>query len=347
MFSKIADNYSPVYTVNYDNRQLQPMSFRGDIGKTDTTTPALNRQSIANKVAISFGIALALAISADFIFGKGKHIKSLSNKLKINKTKPEVKSEINPVAKPKAKPEIKSEIIPEEKPKCNVKVAQIPAGNISGTNISAIKSDEEFFKVLEKLKKDSSWNKDWNIEGANLYEIGLMPYSHTADIHSYINSYLREGKLSPNSEFTKDIIKDYVRITDYALNKLDKVYGEYQGVVYRYGWFNSTPEAFTSTASTPFGAVCHSDKFRPYKQRYNIIFTRHGSKIEKMQEKLGNLNLAQREQEILLRPGHKFEEIKTLTPELEKLKQELFETMKKEHGYLCEDLVNLHFWQEI
>ena len=174
-----------------------------------------------------------------------------------------------------------------------------------------------------------------------------MPYSHTADIHSYINSYLREGKLSPNSEFTKDIIKDYVRITDYALNKLDKVYGEYQGVVYRYGWFNSTPEAFTSTASTPFGAVCHSDKFRPYKQRYNIILTKHGSKIEKMQEKLGNLNLAQREQEILLHPGHKFEEIKTLTPELEKLKQELFETMKKEHGYLCEDLVNLHFWQEI
>ena len=334
MFSKIADNYSPVYTVNYGNRQLQPMSFRGDIGKTDTIGLSQNVQkefSTGNKVAIGTGIAILLAVGADFIFCKGKHVKSLSNKLKINKTKPEVKSEINFVVKPER----------------SVKVALISTGKISGTNISAIKSDEEFFKVLEKLKKDSSWNKNWNIEGANPYEIGLMPYSHTADIHSYINGYLREGKLSSNSGFTEDIIKDYVRLTDYALKKLDKVYGKYQGVVYRYGWFNSTPEAFTSTASTPFGAVCHSDKFRPYKQRYNIILTKHGSKIEKMQEKLGNLNLAQREQEILLRPGHKFEEIKTLTPELEKLKQELFETMKKEHGYLCEDLINLHFWQEI
>jgi len=334
MFSKIADNYSPVYTVNYGNRQLQPMSFRGDIGKTDTIGLSQNVQKefpTGNKVAIGTGIAILLAVGADLIFCKGKHIKSLSNKLKINKTKPEVKSEINF----------------EVKPERNVKITPISSGKISGTNINAIKSDEEFFDVLEKLKKDSSWNKSWSIEGASPYEIGLMPYSHTADIHSYINGYLREGKLSQNSGFTEDIIKDYVRLTDYALNKLDKVYGKYQGVVYRYGWFDSTPAAFTSTASTPFGAVCHTDKFRPYKQRYNIILTKHGSKIEKMQEKLGNLNLAQREQEILLRLGHKFEEIKTLTPELEKLKQELFETMKKEHGYLCEDLVNLHFWQEI
>ena len=90
MFSEIADNYSPVYTVNYGNRQLQPMSFRGDIGKTDATTPALNRQSIANKVAINSGIALALAISADFIFCKGKHVKNLLGKLKGN-AKPGVK----------------------------------------------------------------------------------------------------------------------------------------------------------------------------------------------------------------------------------------------------------------
>ena len=334
MASRIVDNYSPVYALNYTNRQLQSISFRGDIGKTYTIESSQNGQKeflTGTKVAIGIGIPLVLAIGADFILCQGKNVKSLLGKLKGYKTKPAVKSEINPVVKPE----------------CNVKVAQISAGKISGTNIDAIKSDEEFFNVLDKLKKDSSWNKSWNIEGASPYEIGLMPYSDTADIHSNINGYLREGKLSPNSDFTEDTIKDYVRLTDYALNKLDKVYGKYQGVVYRYGWFNSTPEAFTSTSRTPFGAVCHAGKIRPYKQRYNIILTKHGSKIEKLQEKLGNLNLVQREQEVLLRPGHKFEEIKILTPELENLKQQLFATMKKEHGYLHENLVNLHFWQEV
>ncbi len=35
MISRIAGNYLQVYTANYGNRQLQPVSFRGDIGKAD------------------------------------------------------------------------------------------------------------------------------------------------------------------------------------------------------------------------------------------------------------------------------------------------------------------------
>ncbi len=55
MVSRIAGNYSPVYTVNYGNRQLQPVSFRGDIGKTDTIELSENGQnelSTGTKVAM-------------------------------------------------------------------------------------------------------------------------------------------------------------------------------------------------------------------------------------------------------------------------------------------------------
>ena len=109
MFSRIADNYSQVYTVNYGNKQLQPMSIRGDIGKTDTIKLSQNEQKVfstGNKIAIGTGIGLLLAVGADFIFCKGKHVKNLLGKLKGNKVQPEVRSE----GKPKVKPEIKSEI---------------------------------------------------------------------------------------------------------------------------------------------------------------------------------------------------------------------------------------------
>ena len=76
MFSRIADNYSPVYTVNYGNKQLQPMSFRGEIGLSQNVQKEF---SIGNNVAIGTGIAILLAVGADLIFCKGKHIKSLSN----------------------------------------------------------------------------------------------------------------------------------------------------------------------------------------------------------------------------------------------------------------------------
>ena len=97
MFSRIAGNYSSVYTVNYGNKQLQPVSFRGDISKTDTIELSQNGQkgvSTGTKVTIGTGIALTLAIGADFIFCKGKHVKNLLDKLKGNKYKPKVKTEV-------------------------------------------------------------------------------------------------------------------------------------------------------------------------------------------------------------------------------------------------------------
>ncbi len=97
MVSRIAGDYSQVYAINYGNRQLQPVSFRGDIGKTDTIKLSLNEPkqiSTGTKALIGTGIITALAIGTDFIFCKGKHVKNLLGRLKGNKSKPEVKPEV-------------------------------------------------------------------------------------------------------------------------------------------------------------------------------------------------------------------------------------------------------------
>ncbi len=121
MISRIAGNYLQVYTANYGNRQLQPVSFRGDIGKTDTTKLSHNGQKelpTGTKIAIGTGIAIALAIGTDYVFCKGKHVKNLLGKLKENKakSKPKVKPEVKPAVKTEIKPEVKSEVKPEVKP---------------------------------------------------------------------------------------------------------------------------------------------------------------------------------------------------------------------------------------
>ncbi len=118
MVSRISGNYSPVYAVNYGNRQIQPVSFKADIGKTDTIELSQNKRkelSTGTKVVIGTGIALTLAIGADFLFCKGKHVKNLLDKLKGEKVKPEVKLEAKPEVKPEAKPEGKPEAKPEVK----------------------------------------------------------------------------------------------------------------------------------------------------------------------------------------------------------------------------------------
>lgn len=55
-------------------------------------------------------VATSLAVGADFLFCKGKHVKNLWGKLKGNKTKPEVKPEVKQDVKPEIKQEVKPEI---------------------------------------------------------------------------------------------------------------------------------------------------------------------------------------------------------------------------------------------
>ena len=75
MVRGISGNYSPIYAASCGNRQLQPVTFKAGGIKTDTVELSQNKQkelSTGTKIAIGAGIALALAIGADFLFCKGR-----------------------------------------------------------------------------------------------------------------------------------------------------------------------------------------------------------------------------------------------------------------------------------
>ena len=94
-----------------------------------------------------------------------------------------------------------------------------PITKIKGTNIEAIASEKEYDQVLEKLKKQESWFPLWNVENADKYEQGLMPYAGIGDICHEINTYIRTGKLSKCSDIPEETMKDYIRVLDYSLGK--------------------------------------------------------------------------------------------------------------------------------
>lgn len=103
-----------IQTINFNKhiQQNKPITFRSQTVpvenyQQDTVEFEKKKQylSVGIKAAIGIGVATFLAVGADFIFGKGKHVKNLLGKLKGNKVKPEVK--------PKVKPEIKTEVKPE------------------------------------------------------------------------------------------------------------------------------------------------------------------------------------------------------------------------------------------
>ena len=103
-----------IQTINFNKhiQQNKPITFRSQTVpvenyQQDTVEFEKKKQylSVGVKAAIGIGVATFLAVGADFIFGKGKHVKNLLGKLKGNKVKPE--------GKPKVKPEIKTEVKPE------------------------------------------------------------------------------------------------------------------------------------------------------------------------------------------------------------------------------------------
>lgn len=234
----------------------------------------------------------------------------------------------------------------------NVDEVYVSKPKINGTNVEAITSESEFIDVLTKLKSHRTWNKAWNVPNANHYETALMPYAGKADIHEEINQILRFGKLSEVNYFLKkDILDDYIRITDYALKGIDKTYGKYSGVVYRYGLMDAKlgkqTLSFVSTASNPNGAARVAKALDTYNEPYNIIFTKHGHKIVDVQKKLAYCDDYIKESEILLEPGRKYEQIKEITPEMERLRKQLYSIIETEQGINPEGLLKVDFYREV
>ena len=216
--------------------------------------------------------------------------------------------------------------------------------------IGEIKSEEEYDSTLQKIMNDKSWNHaNWDIKGTDKYQLGLMPYVGILDIHSEINYFVRNGKLYYhegicNSVKTEEMMKNYIKVMNYALKKLDEKYGTYNGIVYRYGYFKNddSTSGYVSTAKDPIGAIQIGGE-RPFTCPYFIIMAKNGHKIIDMQKEIDYPDSFKRgytsENEILLDPNKKYERINIKTPEMEEAEQNLINAFKAKFPKLKEDII--------
>ena len=197
-----------------------------------------------------------------------------------------------------------------------------------------IKDDEEYILTMYKLMRDPKYYSRWNIEGADIFDLGIQPYAGDFDMHDAINGYIKNKDIgefwnkifnSISSDIsTEDYIIDIIRCLKYALKKEDEKFGQYQGIVYRTGFFGEKEKDKIKTQgceSTSYAPECLSMHINRDK---NVILVNNGHKIYKTQERLeeqckkSGKNPSQYssgEKEILLNPNEKYRRI-TPTPEL-------------------------------
>ncbi len=217
-------------------------------------------------------------------------------------------------------------------------------GTIGYTNIKKIASEKEYDEVLDRLMNTGSWWTPWTRRGANKFEQGLMPYGGKDDISDVMNTYMRTGRIY-NPRYTPDVVEDYIRVMEYALSEIDKVYGKYEGIVYRCGPVDSPARNFISTAREPDGLnniiTCPEDYHKPFY----IIYAKNGHRMEEVQNKInGHFNIIG-ETEIILDPTTRFEEITEITPEMKELKKGLENAVRDENGHLHS--LNVIFCKEV
>ena len=213
-------------------------------------------------------------------------------------------------------------------------------------NIKPIQAEEEFKTILEELIHDSSYK--WNsVKNTFDYEKAILPYAGRGDIHLDINTFLREGLLKNKTyrDLTNENIKKYIQTLEYGLRQLDKEYGNYSGIVYRCGSFSSKTPNYVSTSDKISGAINIADKSNPCRDAYNIIFTKHGHKINEMQKRLG-FKFAESESEILLDPSKSYIELLDTTPKLRQLREQFFQEFRKKYPDCNIEDIKLNFWQE-
>ena len=200
---------------------------------------------------------------------------------------------------------------------------------IGYTDIPKITSDEEFDEVMANLKKTKSWTTYWEHGRATKWEAAILPYAGKEDRSCVFNIYMGTGRIC-DPRFTEEAVRDHIRVMDYALQKYDEEHGKYEGIVYRCGELYDT--SFISTASNPDGMNAIITDREDYHKPFYIIYTKHGHKIYEMQNRISTNYAYQRESEVILDPGTKFEEITEITPEMEQLKKDMQYAVRDEYG---------------
>lgn len=216
---------------------------------------------------------------------------------------------------------------------------------IGSTGIKRILTEAEYDKVLAKLKASGAWDGRWDHSTASKFDEGVMPYAGTDDISHIINTFLREGRVV-SDRYTTELIREHVRLLDYALSELDKTYGKYEGFVFRNGPVDKIGRNYISTSRTALGAVNASNSRRAYEDQYYIIMTQNGHKIEEVQKKLKYNPVYIAESEILLEPSSFYDEILTETPEIKAAKEELLKALNQECHYVSKFMMKVKVLKE-
>ena len=215
---------------------------------------------------------------------------------------------------------------------------------IAFTDIPKIISEAEYDEVLSRLKKDRTWWPGWSHGRATKFEQGILPYAGEQDRSVVINTFMRSGHIV-DPRFSEGILRDYVRVMDYALGEFDKTYGQYEGLVYRCGKMDNPSKNYISTAREPEGLTAIIDSRECYHKPFYIIYTKHGHKIEDLQKKVTHNFQHLWEREILLDPAKQYEEITEITPEMQALKDNLRRSIQDDYGRVPE--LNTIFLREV
>jgi len=202
---------------------------------------------------------------------------------------------------------------------CNFSFCGIPV--ISQKDIP-IKSFDEYKKVLDRIYKykDSRGCLIFDpTHNFNMYpnikkeEEGLLLYAGEVDLSNDINRFLSGRK---TKYIGSSMAEDIVRVLDYSLDKLDKNFGTYKGIVYRQGFFVPNSGQYISTTTEPeiaasiFGGICISKNLDFY-----IIQSKTAHKMNAFQRKM-NSDFAEDEEEIIISRKAKLEEVKNVYGDL-------------------------------
>lgn len=211
--------------------------------------------------------------------------------------------------------------------------------------IKPIKSSEEYNTVLQRLQQKEEWGDNlygwyknplisWqnvkNYPTCKDIEKGVIAYAGYDDIHIALNRYL-SGRTLPY-DFSKQMGEDFTKLVDYSLKNMDKTFPPYNGITYRFGFFDPKVKQYYSTSKSP--------RTFPYGNKdgqHTMFVSKRGHDIEAFQKAKNTSAGRQRfidEHEVLMDVSADYRELVDLTPELIEKKVEYAKTILAERKEL-------------
>ena len=184
------------------NLQTPPDTVSFKASEHIQAKPKKEGLSTGAKWAIGIGATTALAIGADFLFCKGKHVKNLWGKLKGNNSKPNETPQSPPISNPPASPK-KSNFFEQKGLKVNKEIVSNADGTLyTGTLEKNNKNGEKFvleykdgvLLTSEKYTKTGEFvtRKKYIREIETCYDSNRNPYPINK---RYMLEYNKDGKI--------------------------------------------------------------------------------------------------------------------------------------------------------